>query len=175
MDLKEYLPERLLSLPVRDFLDAASPQLAAMQEAFLALPEKELFASTAERWLSLWERAYGLPVEPEKPVPFRRSRLLSRVRGAGTTTKEMIRQVVESFSQSDCEVLEIPEEYRFEVHFVNRYGIPPNMEDVQAAVEEIKPAHLAYAFVYLFYTWSRYAGQTWDSLSGKTWDELKGG
>lgn len=175
MNLKEYLPERLLSLTVRDFLDAASPQLAAMQEAFLALPEKELFASTAERWLSLWERAYGLPVEPEKPVSFRRSRLLSRVRGAGTTTKEMIRQVVSSFSQSDCEVLEIPEEYRFEVHFVNRYGIPPNMEDVRAAVEEIKPAHLAYAFVYLFYTWSRYAGQTWGSLSGKTWDELKGG
>lgn len=175
MDLKCYLPQRLLSLPVRDFLDAAAPELERLSQAFLALPEKELFASTAESWLALWEEAYGLPVEPAKAMDYRRTRLLSKMRGAGTTTAEMIRQVVASYSRSACQVVEVPAEYRFEIRFTDTIGIPPNMEDVRATIEEIKPAHLAYAFVYLYYLWSSYAGQTWGSLSGRTWGQLKGG
>jgi len=173
-DLKKYLPERLLSLPVRDFLDAFQPEIDALAAACEGIRENELFAMTASEWLPLWEKAYGLPVEPEKNISFRRSRLVSKVRGAGTTTKEMIRQVVSSFAQSDCEVIEFPAEYRFEVHFVDRIGIPPNMDDVTAALEEIKPAHLAYQIVYLFHTWSRYAEVTWNDAKKMTWAEMKG-
>lgn len=173
-DLKEYLPGRLLSLPVRDFLDAFQPHIDALAAACEGVRENELYAQTADQWLPLWERAYGIPAEPEKDIAFRRSRLMSRIRGAGTTTAEMIRQVVASFSNSDCEVAESPEAYRFEVRFTSTIGIPPNMDDVIAALEEIKPAHLAYQIVYLFRTWKSWADTTWDEAKAMTWAAMKG-
>ena len=174
MKLIEYLPERLLSLPAAEFQDAFQPEIDRLAEELANVTEYELFAKTADKWLPLWEAAYGIPSDPAKPVAERRSRLMSKVRGAGTTTAEMIRQVVASFANSDCEVIEHNEDYRFDVQFVGTIGIPPNMDDVKAAIEEIKPAHLAYQFLYLFRTWGNFANQTWESLAANTWGGLKG-
>lgn len=99
---------------------------------------------------------------------------MSKLRGAGTTTAEMIEQVVASFANSDCEVIEHPEDYRFDIKFVGTIGIPPNMDDVRAAIEEIKPAHLAYQFIYLFRTWGDIKDQTWGGIVSQTWGEIKG-
>lgn len=172
--LKDYLPDRLVSPAVEDFEDAFQPQLDAIADLFAGISENELFAATAEKWLPLWEAAFGIPTEPDKSLSDRRSRLMSKLRGASTTTKEQIRQVVASFANSDCEIIEDPANYSFTVKFVGTVGIPPNIADVKAAVEEIKPAHLAYALLYLFYCWQDYAAQTWGSASTKTWAEMKG-
>ena len=118
--------------------------------------------------------AYGIPTESEKSLSDRRSRLMSKLRGASTTTKEQIRQVVASFANSDCEIIEHPGDYSFDIKFVGTIGIPPNIADVKAAVEEIKPAHLAYQLLYVFHCWQDYAAQTWSSASTKTWAEMKG-
>ena len=172
--LKDYLPDRLVSPAVEDFEDAFQPQLDAIADLFAGISENELFAATAEKWLPLWEAAFGIPTEPDKSLSDRRSRLMSKLRGASTTTKEQIRQVVASFANSDCEIIEDPANYSFTIKFVGTVGIPPNIADVKAAVEEIKPAHLAYALLYLFYCWQDYAAQTWGSASTKTWAEMKG-
>lgn len=173
-ELKEYLPERLVSPAVEDFEDAFQPQLDAIAAIFEGISEKELFAATADKWLPLWEAAYGIPSEPDKSLSDRRSRLMSKLRGASTTTKSQIQQVVASFANSDCEIIEHPGEYSFDIKFVGTIGIPPNIADVKAAVEEIKPAHLAYQLLYIFHCWQDYAAQTWSSASTKTWAEMKG-
>lgn len=174
MKLKEYLPDRLLSAPVAEFQDAFQPEIDKLAEKISDIAEYELFAKTADEWLPLWEAAYGITSDPSKPIAERRSRLMSKVRGAGTTTAEMIKQVVSSFANSDCQVIEHNDDYRFDIKFVGTIGIPPNMDDVTAAIEEIKPAHLAYQFIYLFRTWQNFAGQTWESLLAQTWGQLKG-
>ena len=172
--LKDYLPDRMLSSPVRNFIEAFQPQIDAMADSFAGMADSELFAATADKWMGLWETAYGIVSEPEKSLAYRRSRLMSKVRGTGTTTAEQIKQVASSFANSECEVIEHPESYSFVVKFVGTVGIPPNMEDVKAAIDEIKPAHLAYQFLYLFYCWQDYDAQTWGSVSTKTWTEMKG-
>lgn len=173
-ELADYLPQRLLSAPVSELQEAFQPEIDTLAAAFQKIPEYELFAKTADQWIGLWETAYGIPIEAEKPLSYRRSRLMSKVRGSGTTTADMIRQVVSSYANSDCEVIEHPGNYSFDVKFVGIVGIPPNMDDVRATIEEIKPAHLTYQFLYLFYTWQDYQDQTWGSVSAKTWGEMKG-
>ncbi|MEG2421727.1 MAG: putative phage tail protein, partial [Oscillospiraceae bacterium] len=113
----------------------------------------QLNIDTATWGLALWERDLGLPVEAEKPLPFRRSRILSKLRGQGTTTVAMIRNVAESFSNGAVDVVEHPGDYTFDVQFTGTIGIPPNMDDLSAAIEELKPAHLGYQYIILFRTW----------------------
>ena len=79
----------------------------------------------------------------------------------------MIQNVAESFSNGAVDVLEYPAEYRFEIKFTGTLGIPPNLDDLSAALEEIKPAHLAYDYIILY--------RTWGELEEKTWDEILGG
>ena len=135
----------------------ASPYVVELQGAFgtaaeaAAAAREDLFAqleiSTATWGLALWEEMYGLPVDVAKDLEFRRSRLRSKMRSVSTSTLAMIQNVAESFSNGAAEVLEYPAESRFEVKFVGTIGVPPNLEDLTAALEEMKPAHLAYEYV----------------------------
>ncbi len=135
----------------------------------------QLDVSTATWAAALWEEALGLPTEVDRPLDFRRSRVTSKLRGAGTTTVEMLRNVAESFSQGKAEVEEHPERCTFTVHFVDALGLPPNLRDLKAAIEELKPAHLAVEYEAALKTWDDTAKTTWAGASAMTWEELRGG
>lgn len=125
----------------------------------------QLNVRTATWGLNLWEKAYGIVPDAEKSVDFRRSRVESKMRSQGVTTVAMIQNAAESFSNGEVAVTEYPEEYRFDITFLGTLGIPPNMDDLTAVIEEIKPAHLGYGYVYIFVTY--------DQLKRFTYDELK--
>ncbi len=142
---------------------ATSPETADLQNAFdLTIAEAEaarddcarqLDVNTATWGLSLWEAAYGITPNVSKSDAYRRTRIISKMRGAGTTTAALIQNVAESFSNGAVEVVETPKEYRFDVKFIGRYGVPPNMDDLTAAINRIKPAHLAYVYIYTYMVW----------------------
>lgn len=125
--------------------------------------------------LSLWEKALGIETDVSKPYEFRRTRIISKLRGAGTTTKEMIQNVSESFSNGEVTIIEHTGESRFEVKFIGTIGIPPNMDDLTAAIEEIKPAHLAYSYVYIYRLHSELSIYTHAQLTAYTHEELRSG
>ena len=173
MKLWELLPEfYLLSPEVMNLQDAVGLQV----ERFLQARDEmllQLDVSTATWGLRIWEEAYGLPTDVSRPDEYRRARILSKMRGQGATTPKMIQQVAESFSNGLVEVLEYPEEYRFEVKFVSIYGRPPNLDDLAAALEEIKPAHLAYTFVFLYRTYGELEEHTHLALEPYTHQQLR--
>ncbi len=164
-----------------------SPQAAELQAALNKQTEKlmntkddmlaQLNVRTATWGLGLWEKALGIVTDISKLPDFRRSRIESKLRSQGVTTKIMIKNVAESFSNGIVDVIEHAAEYRFDIKFIGTLGIPPNMDDLIAAIEEIKPAHLAYAFIYTYITWDsveRY-NHTWDEWEMKnlTWDAFE--
>lgn len=106
----------------------------------------QLNVDTATWGLNLWENAYGLQAQVSESLDIRRRRIKSKRRAIGTTTVEKIRSTAQSFSDSDgiVEVTEHNPEYRFEIRYIETLGLPPDMKDLTAAIEEIKPAHLAY-------------------------------
>jgi hypothetical protein len=112
----------------------------------------QLDPHTATWGLDCWESALGLQTDHTRDLEFRRTRVVAKLRGQGTTTVALIQAVSESFSNGQVDVREFAPEYRLEIHFVGTIGIPPNLEDLQAALDDILPAHLAWEFVIYYRT-----------------------
>ena len=99
----------------------------------------QLWIDTATWGLDLWEQWAGLPVDRTRPYSYRRGRI-----------KEMLRSVVASFGfePSQISVIEHPAEYQFEIVLSDLASVPSDVGGIEAAVNEIKPAHLDYWFTY---------------------------
>jgi hypothetical protein len=74
----------------------------------------QLNVETATWGLAIWEKAFALTTDVTKSFDSRRSRIESKLRSQGVTTKAMIRNVAVSFSDDAVDVIEYPAEYRFE-------------------------------------------------------------
>jgi hypothetical protein len=162
-----------------------SAEVADLQNAINAEVEKvrsakddlllQLNVETATWGLDLWEKAYGIKTDVSKSYAFRRSRIESKMRSQGVTTVAMIKNVAESFSNGEVDVIEHPEKYRFEIKFIGTLGIPPNMDDLTAAIEEIKPAHLDFAYVYIYVTHRQLKQLTHAELAAFTHAQIRNG
>lgn len=175
-DLMVLLPNYYQSsAPVRE-LQRAIGTLVTQAGADKDFALQQLWPQTASGWgLEQWESAYGIEVDVSKDVDFRRTRVISKLRGQGTPTTELIQAVAASFVNGEVEIIEVQGEYYFTVKFVGRYGIPPNIDDLTAAINENKPAHLNFLYEYLFRTWGHVKAYTWDALAGITWQQLREG
>lgn len=148
--LKELYPERLVLSPeFAAMQDALDGPVTALRQGLYTLGA-QLNVGTATVGLTAWERALGLNTDVSKSDTERRERIMSKLRGTGTVTAEMIANVAQSFTGGQVTVIEDAENYRFVLKFSGQYGTPPNMADVGAAIEEIKPAHLSYSYEYSY-------------------------
>jgi Uncharacterized protein conserved in bacteria (DUF2313). len=159
------------------------PQVVELQGTFgnwtdaLLEAKSDLFSqvnvSTATWGLNIWEKTLGIEPDVSKPYAYRRSRIMSKLRGAGTTTIAMIQNVAESFSNGEVTIIEHNNENRFEVKFTGTIGMPPNMDDLTEAIEEIKPAHMSYSYIYIFTTNQTLHAYTHSRLSAYTHYQLR--
>lgn len=137
----------------------------------------ECFVNTASALLSRYERIYGIQVDVNKTVEFRRERIRAKIRGIGTVTKQMLIDVASSYSNGEVEIIEDPANNSFKIKFIGTKGLPANMADLILTIEEIKPAHLTYAFEYTYLTWNEFDNYNktfdeWDELN-LTWNEFE--
>ncbi len=133
---------------------------------------KQCFISTSTWGLDQWEKLYGIQTDTSKSYEIRREILLAKLRGAGTTTKERIKNVAIAFSGGEVDIQEYTNEHRFVVQFIGIRGIPQNMAGLIGALDEIKPAHLAYSFKYTYTSWQQ-INMTWNQAKQKTWGNLR--
>ena len=110
----------------------------------------QLHLETATWSLPLWERAYGLNPEENRPAAYRRERVKARMRGQGTTTAALVKNVAQSFTDGGVELEEYPERYGIVIRFHNTEHPPENVKDADEVLNEILPAHITHAFVYAY-------------------------
>lgn len=136
---------------------------------------KQFFIDTATWGIPCWEQQYGIQIDINKTYEDRREIIKAKMRGTGTTTKQMIKNAAEAFSNGECEVIEHPENYSFTVKFIGIKGIPHNMQAFKDMLEIIKPAHLACDFNYIYTVWSFLENKKliWSEAKANTWDKLK--
>ena len=140
----------------------------------VTLTENQFFVLLSDNDIERHEQDVGIPLDMSADIDTRRSRVLSKLRGTGTVTKTMLKNVAASFVNGDIEVVEYPSRYCFAVRFTSKEGVPFNIEDIKAMIEEIKPAHLAVEYVFTYRLWEdiRDVLQKWKMLTNYTWDWL---
>lgn len=113
--------------------------------------ETQLNISTATWGLDIWEKTLDLVPYPDKPYSQRRERIISKLRGHGIVNKAYLEDVAESYYGGDIDITNSAATYEFTVSFISTFGVPENLDDIKAAIEDVKPAHLAvlWAFRYL--------------------------
>ena len=135
---------------------------------------KQLFVNTTTWGIERWETFLGIKPEPDKPLAHRREVVMAKIRGAGTTTREMVQRVASAFAGGMVDIYEHHADYHFVVKFVGVRGIPPNLGDLTNSIEEIKPAHLGFSYAYTYTVWQELAewNVSWTEANQFTWDEL---
>lgn len=150
----------------------------ALENERLALEGKvktlinDLFVITSEN-INEWEKFVGIKVDVTKPLEFRKNNVIARIRGKGTTTKELIKNVSESYANAEVDVIENNNLYSFLVKFIGVKGIPENLDDLKKAIEEIKPAHLSVNYAFTYNSWSMVNHMSWREVESITWDKLR--
>lgn len=134
---------------------------------------KQAFVATATWGLAFWEEMYGVTTNLALPYEQRREIIIAKLRGQGTTTKQMIEDTATAFSGGEVDVIEDSPSHHFIVRFVGVKGIPRNMQAFIGMLEEIKPAHLTYEFQYTYTVWDNLDGFTWSGLSDMAYDDVR--
>lgn len=175
MNLMSLLPQDYLRSPAMVELQKAIEWAGTEMEVDIDDLCNQLFLGTATWGLSLWEKMFDVKTDLSKSYEFRRAAVRAKMMGTGTTTVELIKNVAESFLGGEVEIVEQNEKYMFQIVMVSIYGVPPNVEDLKRALEEIKPAHLGFEIIYLKHSWRDVKTHTWRWAQGKTWKEIKEG
>lgn len=137
----------------------------------------QLFIDSATWGLSRWEYICGITTDEAKPYEERRAVIKSKLRGAGTSTVTLIKEVAEAYDGGTVDVVENNADYEVIITFIDTRGVPTNLDDIKRALTEIIPAHLGIRFEFTYLSWDELesANITWDELDalGLTWDELE--
>jgi len=177
MLLKDYVPSLLCSGEIFSRIYAAQQTKIDSTNMDIQDLINQCFIETATWGLVLWEEEFGVKTDLTDTYENRRSRVIAKKRGQGVTTVAMIKNVAEAFANGTVEVIEDNIEYNFAIKFVSTKGIPPKIEDLKSAIDQIKPAHLGVSYLFTYLIWSEFDNYNktwnmWDALN-LDWDNFE--
>ncbi|ABR33109.1 YmfQ family protein [Clostridium beijerinckii] len=174
-DLMRYMPDYYITSKVMKELEHSNSLELGRLNYKIKDIKNQLWIDTATWGLTYWENEYGIETNLSLGYEQRREVLKAKKRGQGTTTKQMIKNVAETFSGGEVNIIQDNPNYAFVVQFVGVKGIPKNMQLFKDMLENIKPAHLGYTIKYTYTVWNvlKENKLTCNNAKLKTWDELK--
>ena len=149
--IKRYLPSFIVKGNIlKDIFESQQAEVDLLNNNIQDLINN-LFVETATWSLENWEKEYNIPIDLDDTLENRRSRILARKVSKGQAfTKETIEAIANQFTNGTVEVVEHLEDDYFTVKFVSTKGIPPKIQDVYDAINEVKASWLDidYEFIY---------------------------
>ncbi|NFG23186.1 DUF2313 domain-containing protein [Clostridium botulinum] len=141
VSIKSYVP--FFISQIKEFAEIYNLEQYEIEKLTLNIKDllNQCFVETSTWGIKYWENLLNIIPDDSKSIENRRSNVLARLRGEGTTSKEVIKQIAKSFI-SDVEVKEKNDDYSFEVYLKSRDGFSKMLELLYSAIEEVKPAHL---------------------------------
>ncbi len=147
IDTLYFLPQFLLNNPdVLELLHAEQEELDFFFD-YVELMRNQTAISSASIYLDRYERMFGLEVSPALSNSERIGRILAKLNTRTNSTVEAIKTVVSSITGCDTGIKEYYDRYTFMIDVLRDNEQLINIEDIKAAVEIIKPAHLAFSII----------------------------
>jgi len=128
---------------------------------------KNQFFITRATWgLKYWEEALGITTVESDSYEIRRSRVLAKWRGVGNFSADLVKSVCEAFTNGEVVVAFNVATSIVTVTFTGTKGIPPNVSDLQAQIENLVHAHLGLTWVFTYLTFGELgtANNTFEQL-----------
>lgn len=141
------LPRFFLDLtPVGETVDAALSETAALETAVAESSAQVVVSTATDKGLALWEADYALPREASPEG--RRARIREALAGGSTLTKAALEALCVSVGGFDRgEAVEDFAAWAVELWAVNEGALPGDTAALDAAVERLRPAHLAVSVI----------------------------
>ncbi|WP_273328019.1 putative phage tail protein [Vallitalea guaymasensis] len=140
-DLMQYLPDYYSGIREFQLIMEVEDKKFDDLKAHMKELYNQMFLDTATTGISNWEKDTGIQDSNSKDtLEDRRSRIRSKIRGIGKIDEQLIKDVVDSWTNDDVEVAFY--EGKINIKFNSYFGIPSNIKDVQKAIDSIIPAHL---------------------------------
>ncbi len=133
----------------------------------------QLFITTATEF-EKHEKDVGLSAI-SADIETKRSRVISRIQGNSLLTIAELEKLVNIYDKTGCTVTEDYKNYTVHIVFSGRTGKPYNLEEIQKAIDEVKPAHIKIEYDFIVNTWNDIKNKlgTWGNASAFTWDGLR--
>lgn len=126
----------------------------------------QLNPATATWGLKYYERELGIPEDRRRSLADRRSNIISRKRGFGNFSADLVKSVARSYTNGEVEVKVTPVTFDIEIKFVSATGVPPNLDDFKAAIDNIIHAHMDVTYRYRYLTIDEVQALTIAQLEG---------
>lgn len=132
----------------------------------------QFFVDKATWGLDLWEEMLRIP-KNNLDIQTRRENIKAKRRSKGTTTKKVIKNICEAYSNGEVDVIMHKEEQYFEIVFVGSIGIPAGFEELDKTIESIKPCHLGHKWTFTYNNHLILSKYTHEELAKYTHEELR--
>lgn len=174
--LIEMYPMYLDNKTTRAILEACDFQIESLEQSIEELV-KEFNIKTSTEMLPIWAEFVGIDDNSTLDIETRRSNILASLKVQEITTVEVIKKIAESYSHGECRIIEIPEEYKFQIKFTGTKGIPSRLDEIKKTIRKVAPAHLDFEFIFTYMTWDEMEAYNlnWNQWDAKnlTWDEFE--
>lgn len=153
---------------VKDLYSVIQKALDKVSED-ISTEDMRLFITTTDTF-SLHEKDVGLP-EITADNETKRARVIARLQGNNLLTKSELERLILMYDKTGCTITEDFPNYTINIQFSGRKGIPYNFEQIQAAVDEVKPAHIQVNYDFTHNTWGETQRKlgTWGNAKAFTW------
>ncbi|CAM4454997.1 putative phage tail protein [Paenibacillus xylanexedens] len=135
----------------------------------------QFYPESATWALERYERDLQIPTNQAKPDDQRRSVIISKMRGSGKVSGSMLKNVAQAYESGGIDVSVDSGEYRILIRFIDTWGLPPNLDDLKSAIEDIKPAHMTVEYRLRYLTIVEVESMTLDEIEQTRQDKFAGG
>ena len=172
--IKRYLPSFIVKGNIlKDIFESQQAEVDLLNNNIQDLINN-LFVESSTWSLEKREKEYNIPIDLDDTLENRISRILARMVSKGQPfTKETIEAIANQFTNGSVEVIEHLEDDYFTVKFVSTKGIPPKIQDVYDAINEIKASWLDIDYEFIFNTVNYLRKFTVAELRQYTVEELR--
>lgn len=172
---KEYILAQLNKLHrtdpwVNEIFVASGLTMDTVADLILGLYNSNWFDLLSEQWVKFYEEKMGITPTASQTLADRRSAIQAKWKSGGKIDLALIQAVCDSWQNG-----EVSAEFTggvIQLTFNSIYGVPPDLQTLLNAVDDVKPAHLALAYVLKFLLVEDVEQMTLEELETKTIDQF---